>query len=577
VVVSFIDVPGHERFVRNMLAGAHGIDAVALVVAADESVMPQTREHFEICRLLGIPRGLVVLTKCDVADAESQALAELEVRELVFGSFLEGRPLLRISARTGLGLEGLVAALLALAHEVPSRSADGLLRLPIDRVFTLRGFGTVVTGTLISGELRVGEELEVLPSGHRARVRGLQIHGEAVEVAPAGSRSAVNLAGVLVSDLARGDVLARPGTVRPTSMIDVEVELLAGAKPLLDQTRVRVHVASAEVLARVRLLEGGRLAPGESGLAQLRLERPAVAGRGDRLVLRSYSPAFTIGGALVLDPLPRRRNRADGKGSARLRARGRAPFSEAAASFVAEAGAVGIDAATLSARLCVSTSALRLALAPPSSVVALGPGPSAYISEEALATLARSAKEVLARFHRENPLRPAMPREEMRRRIFAHAPEGAFDRVLQDLLRTVEIRVEADTLALARHEVTLGPEEQQAQRALLEASMSGGLAGIDVPGLAARLGIERRLLERLAHLLLAEGRLFRVGDAMLVHRDHLDSLKARVRERWPPGSSLDVPGFKELTGLTRKHVIPLLEYLDRERVTRRLGNDRTVI
>jgi len=301
VVASFVDVPGHERFVRHMLAGAHGIDAVALVVAADESVMPQTREHFHICRLLGVPRGLVVLTKCDAADADSQAIAELEARELVAGSFLEAAPVVHVSARTGEGLPGLREALLALAHESPPRPLSGLLRLPVDRVFSMKGFGVVITGTLVTGDLATGEEVEALPSGRRARVRGLQVHGETVERAAAGTRTAVNLAGD-VEGLARGEVLARPGTLRATSMIDALVSLLPGARPLADGARVRVHAASAEVLARVRLLGAESLEPGKSALAQLRLESPAVAGRGDRLVLRSYSPADTIAGALVVDP-----------------------------------------------------------------------------------------------------------------------------------------------------------------------------------------------------------------------------------------------------------------------------------
>ena len=309
LVASFVDVPGHERFVRNMLAGAHGIDAALLVVAADESVMPQTREHFHICRLLGIPRGLVVLTKCDAADPDAQAVAEMEARELVAGSFLDGRPVVRVSSKTGEGLDALRTALLALARESKARPADGLLRLPVDRVFSLKGFGTVVTGTLAGGELADGEELLALPSGRRVRVRGLQVHGEAVEQARAGTRTAVNLAGAEVEGLARGDVLVRAGTLRATSILDVELSLLASARALRDGARVRVHAASAEVLARVRLLDGDVVAPGGGSLAQLRLESPAVAGRGDRLVLRSYSPAETIGGALVLDPLAPRRGR----------------------------------------------------------------------------------------------------------------------------------------------------------------------------------------------------------------------------------------------------------------------------
>jgi selenocysteine-specific elongation factor len=269
-VLSFVDVPGHERFVRNMLAGAHGMGAVVLVVAADESVMPQTREHFHICRLLGIRRGVIALTKCDLADADAQAVAELESRELVAGSFLEGAPVVRVSARTGLGLDVLTRELRVLADAAPPPPAGGLLRLPVDRSFTLRGFGTVVTGTLVSGSLATGDELEVLPSGRRGRVRGLHVHGEARDGIEAGSRAAVNLAGLDVADVQRGDVLARPGTLRPTSMIDVALSLLPGERALRHGARVRVHLASAEALARVHLAGGAR-----SGLG--RAARPAQA------------------------------------------------------------------------------------------------------------------------------------------------------------------------------------------------------------------------------------------------------------------------------------------------------------
>src|SRR6185436_11925874 len=285
--------------------------AALLVIAADESVMPQTREHFHICRLLGIPRGLVVLTKCDLADEETQALAEVEARDLVQGSFLDGAPVLRVSTVTGQGLAELRSALGALASALPPRSADGLLRLPLDRAFTLRGFGTVVTGTLISGTLALGEEVELLPSGRRARVRGLHVHGAAVARVEAGNRAAVNLVGLGVADVARGDVLARPGTLRPTSIVDAELTLLSGERPLKDQARVRVHVASGEYLARVRVAAGSAVEPGATAPVQLRLERPAVAGRGDRLIVRSYSPAVTIGGALVVDPLAPKKRRRD--------------------------------------------------------------------------------------------------------------------------------------------------------------------------------------------------------------------------------------------------------------------------
>ncbi len=572
---SFVDVPGHERFVRNMLAGDHGLDAVLFVVAADESVMPQTREHFHICRLLGTRRGLVALTKCDVADAESQALAELEVRELVAGSFLEGAPILRTSARTRAGLDALVAALAAMAAEAGSRPSEGLLRLPIDRVFTLRGFGTVVTGTLVSGTLAEGDEIEVLPTGRRGRVRGLQVHGAAAQTVEAGHRTATNLAGVEVGDLARGDVVARPGELLATSLLDVRLSLLPGERPLRDQQRVRVHVASAEALARVRLLGPREAAAGRETVAQLRLESPVVAVRGDRLIVRSYSPATTIGGAVVLDAPPHKRRAADRPFLERLEA---APDEVAAAQLLlAEAGPRGLSMEALGARLGLPRDALRRRLASAASVVALGGEPETWIGGEALQALAGEALAAVRAFHDANPLREAMPREELRRRAFARAAEPALDRVVSDLVAKDELRAAADGVALARHAVRLEPVEQAAREALRAAAARAGLEGVLAAEAARADGRDAKLYERVSRVLLAADELRRVGEERLVDAARLAELAKEVRARWPPGSRLDVGGFKELTGLTRKYVIPLLEYLDRQRVTRRAGAERFVL
>ncbi|HEU0093662.1 MAG TPA: selenocysteine-specific translation elongation factor [Vicinamibacteria bacterium] len=574
LVASFIDVPGHERFVRNMLAGAHGIDAVLLVVAADESVMPQTREHFHICRLLGIPRGLVALTKCDAADVDMQALAEMEVRELAEGSFLEGAPIFRVSARTGEGLEALKDGLRTLARAVPPRPGEGLLRLPVDRAFTLRGFGTVVTGTLVSGTLAVGDEVEVLPGGRRARVRGLQVHGAPAERVAAGHRTAVNLSGLEVHEIARGDVVTQPGTLRATSIVEAELTLLPGQRALKDQARLRVHIASAEVLARVRVLDGSAVAAGATARVQLRLESPAVAGRGDRLVLRSYSPAVTIGGAVVADPLAGKRRR--GSVSSIPGAADAADAAQAAVRMVEEAGTAGLDAATLAARVTVPLPVLLAALHGRDDVAAFGRDPVSLVSPRALATLAETAQARLRDFHGARRLDAGMPREELRRRVFARVPEGVFEAVLDGLAREGRARVSGDTVALADHEVRFTPEEAAVRTALLAAVRAAELTGVDMAHPPAGMAADGRVLEKVARALTAEGTLRRVGDA-LVESSRLEVLKDEVRRRWPPGSRLDVAGFKDLTGLSRKFVIPLLEYLDRERVTRRTGADRFVL
>ncbi len=577
VVASFIDVPGHERFVRNMLAGAHGIDAAILVVAADESVMPQTREHFHICRLLGIRRGVVALTKCDLVDAEMKGLAEAEVRELVAGSFLGGAAVVGVSARTGQGLDSLREALHALARSAPPRAEGGALRLPVDRVFTLRGFGTVVTGTLVAGRLSLGDEVEVLPSGRRSRARGLQVHGQDVPFAPAGTRVAVNLAGLEVDDIARGDVLAHPGTLRATSMLDVRVSLLAGERPLRDQARLRVHVASAEVLGRIRFPGGQALAAGTEGVAQIRLEAPTVASRGDRLILRAYSPATTLGGALVLDPLAPKRRSSEPVDARRVAALAADDPSEAALALVREAGVRGIDVASLAARVGAPWDVLAPLLMARDDIVSGGRDPIVLLSREAVGVLSRRILDALGSFHADNPLRTAIPREELKQRLASRGGGVAFDRALGALAEAGEVRVSPAGVALARHTLTLKPEEQTARDALVAAATEARLQGIEVDPLAERMGKDVRLLERVARLLVAEGTLRRVGEKTLVDARALDALKDEVRRRWPAGSRLDVGEFKALTGLTRRFVIPLLEHLDAERVTRRSGADRFTV
>ncbi len=431
----------------------------------------------------------------------------------------------------------------------------------------LKGFGTVVTGTLVAGTIAAGDELEILPSGRRVRVRGLQVHGAAAPRVEAGHRAAVNLAGIEVADVARGDVLTRPGTLRATSIVEAELSLLPGERPLKDQARVRVHLASAEVLARVRILSAPPvIAPGTTRLVQLRLERPAVAGRGDRVVLRSYSPAATIAGAVVVDPLARRKRRGAAMEAA----------ADALGAMVGEAGAAGIDAPTLAARLTVPAADLAREVEGRADLVTLGGDPPRIISRATLDGLAADLQAQLAAFHAANPLKPAIPREELRGRVFLRAAPGAFEHVLEGLAARGQVRVGADGVAQARHVVRLTPEEERARAALAEAARGAGWEGVEPAALPARAGLAAALAERITRVLVAEGELRKVGDALL-HRDRVDELKAEVRRRWLPGTRLDVSALKELTGLSRKYVIPLLEYLDREKVTRRSGADRVVL
>src|SRR5678816_796072 len=349
--IGFVDVPGHERFVKNMLAGAHGIDLLALVIAADEGVMPQTREHFDICRLLGVRNGLVVITKSDLVDEDMLVLVEDEARELVAGSFLEGAPVLAVSSRTGAGLDQLKQQLAALGKRVPARSQDFVTRLPIDRAFSMKGFGAVVTGTLISGKIKEGDELELLPGHVNVRVRGLQVHNKSVPEAHAGQRTAVNLAGIDTAQIERGMVLAPAGRLRSTQIVDAWIDVLPGAsRAVRSRSRVRFHIGATEVLGRVRVLEGSQIEPGGGGLVQLRLEAPVVAVHGDRFILRSYSPAETIAGGVIVDPFAtKHRGREMDHALELLRLLMRDERSTKFEGFVSAAGTRGVRLADLAA------------------------------------------------------------------------------------------------------------------------------------------------------------------------------------------------------------------------------------
>ena len=583
VNLAFVDVPGHERFVKNMLAGAGGIDLVMLVVAADESVMPQTREHFQICRLLHVPAGVIVLTKADLADAETRELAALEVRELTAGSFLEAAPLVMVSARTGEGLDELRRTLVRAAAAVPARPADGVARLPIDRVFTMRGFGTVVTGTLVSGELRQDQELVAQPRGEKVKVRGLQVHGRAAAAARAGNRVAVNVGGVELSDLQRGDTLCPQDTFEPTRRADITLELLSDARPLRHGTRVRIHQGTSELLGRIaigrsRAAEEGstELRPGGSAWARLRLEAPAVLTRGDRFIVRAYSPPATIGGGIVLDPQPTRGPIRTPAGLRRFERLDTADVAAALGLFVEERGLAGLPRRALVSRAGLAPGRVqgeieRLTRAGHACVVG-----DLLVSTQAIDGGAAQLAAALQAHHREQPLSDGMPREEARERFFGRAGDGVFDYVLERMVAAGRI-VARDRIALVGHRVSLSPEEQQAEEALERVYRDARLAPPDVASAAAAAGTSAQVADRVLKLLVRRNRIVRV-DTLMFHVDALDGLKRDVRAlKVSAPAKVDVAAFKERYAVTRKYAIPLLEYLDRERVTRRAGESRVIL
>lgn len=560
----FVDVPGHERFVKNMLAGAGGIDVVLLVIAADESIKPQTREHFAICRLLGIRHGMVVLTKKDLADAEMLELARLEAAELVRGSFLEGAPVLEVSAATGEGLEELKGELARLAGRVALRDTEGIPRLPVDRSFTLRGFGTVVTGTLVEGRLRAGEEVEVQPGGRRLRIRGVQMHGEAVAEAVAGSRTAVNLAGVEASELHRGMTLTAPGIWEATAALDCRVELLEGAPALRHGAAVHFHAWTAETTAQVRLFDTEH--PVEAGgraFARLLLEHPVLLKPGDRFIVRQFSPLVTIGGGVVLDTQPPLRAKKAWV-AARLGQLESATLEQRLALWAEEAPE-GADAAALAARAGLSMEKL-LEAAPAAGLVVVRGERLRVAARGQVQELARRARERLEQFHAAHPLLAGMPR------AAAGLDAGWLEAVLEE---DREIVADGEALRLRGFQPKRNAEEAEAERRMEDVFRRAGLEAPPVKDALEQAGLDEGRARTLLQLMLKDGRLVRVSPELVLHREAVEGLKGMLAEK--RGQRFGVGEFKEWTGVSRRYAIPLLEYLDRERVTRREGDRRVVL
>ncbi|HWF39331.1 MAG TPA: selenocysteine-specific translation elongation factor [Candidatus Acidoferrales bacterium] len=582
VSIGFVDVPGHEKFVRNMLAGAGGIDVVVLVVAADEAIKPQTREHFEICEMLGISRGVVAITKADLVDREALGLVKLEIEEFVRGSFLEGAAIVPVSARTGAGLDSLKTELLRAAQAAPKKDALRYLRLPIDRSFAMKGFGTVVTGTLVAGSVKIDDEVELYPTGRRLRVRGLHSGGASVERAMAGQRTAVNLVGIDHADIARGMSLAPAGIFEPTDRLDARITVLASAKRLKNRAHVHFHQGTAETIAEVVLLEGEELGPGASGFAQLRLKEKALLLPGDRFILRQFSPVVTIGGGVVLDVKPERHKRTDAGVTPALQilARGNREEILLAVTQRSKTGAMSVRAIVARTGWTkpeIEAEAQALGAAGKLRGVSEPQQPLVLASSRAVAECSAAVRAAVEKFHRENPLLPGIPRQELHTKCGNPRAE-LFDASLGDLLKAGVLSVTGDLVQRTGRTMSLAPEEERAKQ-LIEREFEA--AGLAVPSLAmvlAKLPVEAQRAQKILQILLREQVLVRVTAELIFHR----AAVARLREllagyRKTKGAKLPVPAFKELTGVTRKYAIPLLEYLDRQQVTRRVGDERVIL
>ncbi|MEP6920085.1 MAG: selenocysteine-specific translation elongation factor [bacterium] len=586
VRIGFVDVPGHERFVKNMLAGAHGLDVVALIIAADEGVMPQTREHFAICRLLGVQRGLIVITKTDLVDEELLALVRSEAEELAAGSFLDSAPVLNVSAKTGAGLDELRRTLREIAQQVPARSSNFVPRLPVDRAFAMKGYGAVVTGSLVSGTIAEGDELELLPSQAKVRARGLQVHGKSVEHAEAGQRTAVNLGGIDTASIERGMVLAPSGRLRATQILDVQLAMLSDApRPLRSRARIRFHIHGADVLARVRVLNiGGEIDPGESGFAQLSLEAPVVAVSGERFILRSYSPSQTVAGGQVLDPFAgKHRGREIAAIRSRLNKLTNASAEVLVQIFVESAGDSGQRQEDLGARTGWNDNALKSALSRAIQTGAIVDCAGVFMAQETVARLKLAAVEEVTAHHKREPLARGLGRETLRERRFSHSPVEIFRYVLADLEKEDVLVSEKDLVRARQHLVELSADDARLREGLAQVYQD---AGLEPPGLdeamqsAGVTSLQKVHGRKVMQLLIDAGILVRVQGELFFHREALDGLIGKLREfatKHQTQPAIDVAGFKDLAGVTRKYAIPLLEFLDRERITRRDGDRRIIL
>jgi len=568
--LGFVDVPGHERFIKNMLAGVSGIDLVLFVIAADESIKPQTREHFDICRLLGIPQGVVALTKADLVEPDMLGLVRLEVEEFVAGSFLEGAPVVAVSSVTGAGLDHLRRELERAACTVPSKSAAGHFRLPLDRAFTVRGFGTVVTGTLISGTVHKEQEVELYPMGRRLRVRGVQVYGKPAYQAVGGERTALNLADIEPAEIARGMVLAAPGTFRTVTQVDCALELLPSAKPLKNRAPVHFHAGTAEIEAHVRLLDcAAALQPGQRCWARIVLREPALLLPGDRFIIRMFSPVVTIGGGIVLDT-GGQRYRKGGRVAERLQTLAEAPEAQRIALLVRESN-YGMGTAELVARTGLTERQIATAAADAPLVVFKQP--QAWFADR---PWFHSAREKLLRavreFHRKNPLLPGIPKQDLRGRELPDSPPFLIDAILA---QEKQIAVEGENVRLASHKLLLKQDEEQARAAIERAFAQAGLAVPALSDVLANSGVEAARARSLLQILLREKRLIRVSDDLVFHHTAMEKLRTMLAAR--QAARFNVGAFKDWTGVSRKYAIPLLEYLDRERVTRREGDERVVL
>ena len=576
--LGIVDVPGHEKFVKHMVAGATGIDLVALVIAADEGVMPQTREHLEICQLLKVKRGLIVLTKVDMVDSDWLELVKEDVSKYMAETFLANAPIVEVSAVTGQGLQDLIKVLDDLVKEVPERELGSFFRLPIDRVFIMKGFGTVVTGTSISGKIRTGDEVTIFPQKISTRIRGIQVHNREVDEVSAGLRTAINLQGVEKEQIERGDVLATKDSLRATPVVDVSLDLLRSApRKLKNRAKVRFHTGTSEIIATVILLDRDELKPGESCFAQIRLDQPTAVLAHDRYVLRSYSPVQTIGGGEILHASPQKKKRFSEAALHELKILGTGTLGEVTGQFILGAQFDGLE----ESELPFLTNANRKKLEETLNVLQAQKRVIRYDKEKGLLihadNLQKARGEItttLAQYHKDFPLKGGLQKEELRSRTAGANNQKLFNYLISQLSQEGVVVLDKETIRLKEHKVTLAQDQEKTRREVEEIYRKSELQPPYFRDLKDKFSGNAG--KDVLDLMVKDGVLVKVKEDLYFHKEAIEGLKQRLMGYLKEKGEIDAPQFKDMTNISRKYMIPLLEYFDACQLTMRVGDKRVL-
>jgi selenocysteine-specific elongation factor len=576
--IGIVDVPGHEKFVKNMVAGATGIDVVAMIIAADEGVMPQTREHLEICSLLGIQYGFIVLTKIDMVDAEWAELVKEDLLEFVEGTFLENAPVIAVSSVTGEGIPEFIQALDGFCSEISVKKPGGLFRLPVDRVFTMKGFGTVITGTLISGNISVGETVMIYPGDTKSKIRGLQVHDQQVNTAEAGMRTAINFQGIEKATVNRGDVIARLETLKNSYMLDIELHLLeSNVRPVKNRDRVRLHTGTSELPCNVILLDRETLEPGETAVVQLRLDAPVACVKDDRFVIRSYSPVRTLGGGRILNPIPYKHKRFKEETNADLSALAVADEETLILLNAKDAGYAEIAYTDLPIVTNLSGKQLDKYLQLLLSkhlLIQTDKENKRYIHQKTYEIFLAKVSKLLTQYHSDHPLKSGMPKGELYSKFPPIMSDKLFNHLLNAMVKSNGIVLSENSIRLLAHKVTLKADQSDIKKKIIDTYLNSGLQPPYFKELSGTLKIDPKESKNVLMLLVKEGSIIKAKEELFFHADVITDVKNRLVDFLKSNREISTPQFKEMTGASRKYTIPLLEYFDDENLTIRVGDIR---